>query len=292
MYNGGGADLNVAGSWSAPQAIGTANIDSNAQVVGGPGGIYVAYNTGTPGFGHVVLQKFTGTAWTAPVTLSDVGAGENFALSQDTAGVLHFAWRDSAGAMRYRYGRDATNADFTRAQTLVTSGSFFDPHLAVNAAGNGWLTYHDGSPNHAFAIPVAPGEPPIVPPTPPPPAPIPPFTGPTHTVTTSAGNGISVTLSLPNSCLRSSQAFTTSVGTKIKHKVAHGRHLAVTKVIFSLDGLKRSTVTKKPFRFTGSVTGASRSVHTVSAKVTVRIRRAHHKDQKVTKTVKGKVTIC
>jgi len=179
----------------------------------------------------------------------------------------------------------------------VRSGSFIDPHLAVSAAGNGWLTYHDGSPNHAFAIPVAPGEPPIIPPTPLPlPLPITPippaYTGPTHTVTTSAGNGISVSLNLPNSCLRSNQAFRTSVGTKIKHKVAHGRHLAVTKVIFSFDGIKRATVTKKPFRFTGSVTGASRSVHTISAKVTVRIRRAHHKTVKVTKTVKGKVTIC
>jgi hypothetical protein len=291
---GGTGDLNVEGNWSAPQAIGTANIDSNAQVVGGPGGIYVAYNTGSPGFGHVVLQKFTGTAWGAAVTVSDVGAGENFALAEDSAGVLHFAWRDSAGALRYRYARDATNADFTRAQTLVTSGSFIDPHLAVDAAGNGWLSYHDGSPNHAFAIPVAPGEPPIVPPTPPPtPTPTPPaYTGPTHTVTTSIGTGATITLNLPNSCLRSRQAFRTSVGTKIKHKVAHGRHLAVTKVIFSFDGIKRSTVTKKPFRFTGSVSGASRSVHVISAKVTVRIRRKHHKTVKVTKTIKGRVTIC
>jgi hypothetical protein len=155
-YNGGGADLNSETSWSVPQAIAVANIDSNAQVVGGPGGIYVVYNTGSPGFGHVVLQKFTGSSWGLPVTLTDFPVGSNFALAEDTAGVLHFAWRDSAGALRYRYARDASNTDFTRPQTLVTSGNFFDPHLAVDAAGNGWLSYHDGSPNHGFAIPVAP----------------------------------------------------------------------------------------------------------------------------------------
>jgi len=201
--------------------------------------------------------------------------------------VLHVAWVDTNGVVQYRSGTNSSNTAFTSAQQLlVQQGGVDDPRLAIAPAGNGWLTWDDSSPPHVHALPIVPGfgNGPV-------------FTGPTQTTTTSVpGANMQLAFTLPNGCVGAGQKFTANVGTKAKHRVARGQKgaLAVLKVTFSLDGKPLKKIAHKPFRLVITAPNLpSGGVHTVTAKTTVRVRPGHGKKNKmVTKTLKGKITIC
>jgi hypothetical protein len=59
-----------------------------------------------------------------------------------------------------------------------------------------------------------------------------------------------------------------------------------------LDGVKLKTLKRGPFtlRIT-TLSGATKSVHSVTARVTIRVRHGR-RAKTITKTVKGRVTIC
>lgn len=294
-YNGSGggsvAGLNENANWSAPAIFGVGA--DNVALAGGPAGLYAAYDA--PGSGTVMLVKFTGSGWTAPVAISDSGAVNGwFSLSEDEAGVLHLAWADPNGTLRYRYARDASNTSFTNPQTLATGLGFREPHLAVDAAGNGWVAWQEfngANPPHVFALPVAPGEPPA--PTPPAPPAIPPlYAGPTKTTGVAVGKGLRAVLTTPKSCIAGGQNFQASVGVKRKGSRAHKASYSVPKVSFFLNGKLLFTDKKKPFRATYATTGVAAGTSLlVTAKISVLLKKGH-RHTTVQKTLKARVATC
>lgn len=296
-YSGNGslASLNSSANWSAPAIFGVGA--DNVALAGGPAGLYAAYDA--PGSGVVMLVKFTGSGWSAPIAISDSGAVNGwFSLSQDEAGVLHLAWEDPSDTLRYRYARDASNSSFTNPQTLVTGPpSFREPHLAVDGAGNGWVTWQEFSganPAHVFALPVAPGEPPVPAPTPPaPPAPTPTFyTGPTKATAVNVGKGLQAVLTTPKSCVAGGQNFQAAVGVKRKGSRAHKASYSVPKVSFFLNGKLLLVDKKKPFRATYATTGVAAGASLlVTARISVLLKKGH-RHTTVQKTLKARVATC
>ncbi|MBS1843523.1 MAG: hypothetical protein JST53_03805 [Actinobacteria bacterium] len=292
------AGLDKATEWSAAAPIAPGG--ENVALAGGPGGLFVAYDSPD---GTVMLQKFNGVGWEAPVALTGTGVPNGwFALSEDGAGVLHLAWEDATGALRNRYARDASNTSFTNPQTLATGGGFRDLELGVEPSGLGWVTWQDfnASPFVDEAMPVAPGEPaepaqnPTASPTPtpaPPKARTPPeYKGPSKTTGKSLGNGLEGTLGTPKQCVAGGAYFKARVAVKRKGSRAHKASYSVPKVKFFLGGKLVATDTKKPFEARLGTTGAAAgSTIAVAARISVSLRKGHRHstvEKSLTATVK------
>jgi hypothetical protein len=299
-YAGSGgtvAGLNKSTEWSAPAPIATGS--ESVALAGGPGGLFVAYDAPD---GTVMLQQFNGVGWNAPIALTGAGVPNGwFALSEDSAGVLHLAWEDSAGALRYRYARDSSNTSFTNPQTLAVGGGFRDIELGVEPTGFGWVTWQDfnATPFVNEALPVAPGEPPVPATNPSPsptPQPTPPaaheYTGPTKTTAKSLGKGLEGTLSTPKQCVAGGSYFKARVAVKRKGSHAHKVSYSIPKVKFFLGGKLIATDKKKPFEAQLTTTGvpAGTSV-AVAARISVLLRKGH-RHSTVSKTLTATVKTC
>jgi hypothetical protein len=156
-YQGG--DPNSASSWSAPAALSPApSDDSNAQLAGGPAGIFVARSIATPGDNEkLVVQRFTGTGWSNPVGITTQAAGERFAIAQSPSGRVYVVWKATDGPLLYAVARNRTATKFGKSIKLPTRGEIEYPQIAVNAEGAGWVTWSDDrSPAHVSALPIVP----------------------------------------------------------------------------------------------------------------------------------------
>jgi hypothetical protein len=215
-----------------------------------------------------VLRGFSGTGWTAPLTLSDTGSPNFGDLVEDSTGRLHFAWQDSRGRLRYRYARNTDGAPFTQAQVL---GPANENHaflkLGVNAAGRGWIAWDD-IPG-VRAQPIAPGEP--------------PYNGPTKKTSKDAGPG-AVFMKTPKNCVGPGQLFFVTV--KKEGKVT------IEEATVSVDGKKVKTDSKSPFKVAVPTKGLAHGAHTVKAKVTVHFKKKNGKKKTVEKTLSTGFTIC
>jgi hypothetical protein len=303
-YTGTGgsvAGLNNAAEWSAPAPLAPGG--ENVALAGGPGGLFVAYDSPD---GTVLLQAFNGVGWNPPVALTGAGVRNGwFALSEDSAGVLHFAWQDVDGALRYRYARDASNTSFTNPQTLATGDGFRNLELGVEPSGYGWVTWQDFNlaPYVNEALPIAPGEPPVPavnPSSPPTTAPTPPpppsnpgsYTGPTKTTTKSLGNGLEGNLGTPKQCVKGGSFFTAKVAVKRKGSRAHKLSYSIPQVKFFLGGKLISTDKKKPFETQLTTTGVPAGTSlTVAARISVLLKKGR-RHSTVSKTLKADVKTC
>lgn len=251
----GSSTVNSAASWTTPAAIGPTNADGAARLASGPSGIFVAYSVGGAGNERYVLRKLTGAGWSSAHTLTETGSPRGGDLVEDPAGVLHFAWRDGKGRLRYRYARDATDTAFTQAQTLSGSGqSFAGLRLAVAKSGRGFVAWERGGSIHA--LPVSPGEPPPA-----------PYSGRTRRTTKSVG-GDRLVLTSPAKCVTVPQVFAATVG--VEAKAGGSPHAKVAKVVFTRDGKPVGTDKKKPFRLDVPTFDLRRGTkHSLAAKVSL-----------------------
>jgi hypothetical protein len=160
----GSGDLNSSANWTPEAVVGPTNVDSNTRLAGGPSGIYLSYSVGSPGAQAFVVRRFTGSGFGPAITLSETGSPRFGDLFEDPAGRLHFAWQDSAGSLRYRYGTDSANTVFSRPQTLSaprSDANFAALQLASGSTGHGFVTWNlSSSPGTVKSVPFAPGEPP------------------------------------------------------------------------------------------------------------------------------------
>lgn len=294
-YQGDGAlaNLNDKTKWSAPGLVGEAY--SNVLLASGPSGLYIAYDR--LGDRAVVLRKFVAPAsWTDPVVLGTSDPHSSwFALSENSAGVLHFSW-EQGGNLLYRYGRDASNTAFTNPQTLAGGGDFDEQRIGVNAAGYGWISWKNFANEHAMALPLAPGEPG---PLPPPPAPSgggsstpQSYKGPQSTLERDIGHGLKAALSTPKNCVVGGQRFSAKLAVKRKGSQAHKTSYSVAKVKFLLGRTLVATDRAKPFVVTIPTTGVKAGTTlTVAAKVSVKLHRGN-RHSTVSKTLKAPVRTC
>jgi hypothetical protein len=282
-------------NWSTPVKIGQSTVSSRVQMASGPKGLYVAYLS--PDDGAVEVQHFNGLGFDPPVTISEASVNQ-FAISEDPAGLLHLAYSTSSGN-RYSYAKDASNASFSRPQTLP-AGSPTEMRIATDAAGNGWLSWHDIGNGHDFVLALAPGEPPL---------PAPPAGGgggggggappakkagkaPQNVTFGALGHGLVGELSVPKECVPGGQVFKAKVGVKRKGSQAHKASYTVKKVAFFLGAKKIATDKRKPFEvgFATKGVGAGRSL-TVAAKISVDLHIGH-RHSTVAKTLKTTVRTC
>jgi hypothetical protein len=281
-------------NWSTPVRIGEAAGGSELAMATGPKGLYVAYLS--PGNDTVVAQRFNGLGFDPPVAISEGGV-DDFAISEDSAGLLHLAYNSESGN-HYSYAKDASNTSFSRPQTLPAA-SYENLRIATNAAGNGWLSWRDLGNDHGFVMPLAPGEPPL-----PAPAPVsggggagttPPKKGgkePKVVIFGAIGHGLVGELTVPKECVPGGQVFKAKVAVKRKGSKAHKLSYTVKKVAFFLGKKKISTDKRKPFEvgFATKGVGAGRSL-AVSAKISVDIHAGHRRSV-VSKTLKTTVRTC
>jgi hypothetical protein len=267
----GSGDPNAASSWSSPQTLSPApSLDSNAQLAGGPAGIFVARSIATPGDNErLVVQKFTGSGWTTPAAITNSAAGERFAIDQTPAGIVYVIWRNTSGTLQYASATRTAATRFGAAQTLPTRGDVEFPELAVDATGAGWATWTNAaSPAHAFALPIIPAP---------------------QLTSVRLSDGGSVSLATPRACVAPGAAFAVTLGFQ-RSKRKHAVYVKISRVVFSVSGSLTKTVTHAPYRATLKTRAATRR----GSKVTVRARatiKTHH-SAPPTKLISARVTIC
>jgi hypothetical protein len=156
-YQGG--DPNSSSSWSAPTALSPApSLDSNAQLASGSAGIFVARSIATPGDNEkLVVQRFTGSAWSNPVGITTQSAGERFGIAESPTGRVYVIWKATTGSLLYAVARNKAATRFGKSIRLATRGEVEYPQIAVNAEGAGWATWSDDhSPSHVSALAIIP----------------------------------------------------------------------------------------------------------------------------------------
>jgi hypothetical protein len=156
-YQGG--DPNSSSSWSTPAALSPApSLDSNAQLAGGPAGIFVVRSIATPGDNEkLVVQRFTGSGWSNPVGITTQSEGERFAITESPTGRVYVIWKATTGSLLYAVARNKTATKFGKSIRLATRGEIEYPQIAVNAEGAGWATWSDDhSPSHVSALAIVP----------------------------------------------------------------------------------------------------------------------------------------
>jgi hypothetical protein len=268
----GAGDPNAASSWSSPQTLSPApSLDSNAQLAGGPAGIFVVRSIAEPGDNErLVVQKFRGSGWTSPVAIAKDVDGERFAIDQTPAGIVYVIWTNSSpGALQYAIATSTGATRFGATHTLPTRGDVEFPQIAVDAQGAGWATWTSaGSPDRAFALPI-----------------IPP---PRITTLRLSDSGI-VSLQTPRACLAPGSSFAVALGLKRSKRKA-AEYLAISRVVFSVTGSPVKAVRHRPYRATLTLRASTKpgSTVTVGAKATLKALHGHPR----TKSIRTKVAVC
>lgn len=268
-YSGAG-DPNLASSWSAPQNLAPLpSLDSNAQLVGGFNGIFVARSIALPGDNEaLVVQRFTGSGWTSPVTVAKTAQGPKFGVDETPAGVLYVIWLDGSGKLDYVMSANPLATKFGRVTSLPTGNTTISsPAIAVDAAGTGWATYVNES-SEAYAVPIHP---------------VPKLT------TLTLSDGGKLTLVTPGACLTPGKPFDVSFGFEpSKHRRAV--YLKVSGAVFSATGAPSRTARRAPSRTRLTLRSSTRpgSVVTVGVTATFRLRQGRPRRKRIA----TRVSVC
>jgi hypothetical protein len=267
----GSGDPNAASSWSPAQTLSPApSLDSNAQLAGGPAGIFVARSIATPGDNErLVVQQFTGSGWTNPAAISATAAGTRFAINETPAGIVYVIWKNTSGVLQYAIATSRAAKRFGPAQRLATRGDVEFPQIAVDAEGAGWATWTNASsPAYAFALPIIP---------------------PPRLTTLRLSDGGSVTLATPRACVAPGATFTVSDGfQRSRHK--HPVYIKLSRATFSISGAPGKSTTHAPYRATLTLRASTR----LGSRVTVHTRATITRDhgRATTKSIAAQVTVC
>jgi hypothetical protein len=245
------------------------------------------------------VRKYNGTSFGGPVRLandSNIKLFAGGAIAQSPSGRLEVAWPgyragDDAFVMRLytsTNGGASFGAETDVARVADDYGIDDNAQLAIGDDGSGWLTYSTvgGGLQVADLTPIAPYKPP-------PPGPPPAYSGPYATHTVTVQRGLELAASAPSRCLLRGQRFHVSLASIVKHKLAHGARLSILSASASLDGHRLATLHRRPFVFTiKAPAAASRSRHTITLVVKVRITRKHHRARTVSTTLRLGLSIC
>jgi hypothetical protein len=264
---GGAGDPDAASSWGAPQSLSPLpSLDSNAQLVSGFNGIFVARSVARPGDNEALaVQRFTGSGWTSPVTVTRTALGSRFAIDETPAGVVYVIWRDASGKLDYVLSANASATKFGPVRSLPTGETTVNsPAIAVDAAGAGWATWTDDS-SKVYAVQIHP---------------VPTLT------TLKLSDGGKLTLVTPGGCVTPGKGFDVSIGFEpSKHK--HSVYLRVTHVVFFAAGASSRTTRRAPSRTIlrlRALTHVGSSLN-VGAKATIRLRHGEPRTKSIATTV-------
>jgi hypothetical protein len=269
-YLGAGSP-NSSQSWSPPaEVLPAPSLSSNAQLAGGPSGIFMARGIATAGDNEeLAVQKFTGSGWSSPVALTSKEAGESFAIAESPAGFVYVIWKDSGGSLKYAISKSTAGTSFGAAQTLPTVGNIGFPEIAVDASGAGWATWtNESSPAQIFALPILPAP---------------------NSTRVGLSDGSSVSLGTPRGCVAPGASFKVTLGFKASKR--KGRvYIKPSKVAFSVSGSAVKSVRHAPFRATLTITASTAPGSTVTVRARATLKTHHGKPP--TKSIYAKVGVC
>jgi hypothetical protein len=246
-YKGSG-DPNDTANWTPSTAVGPG---SSTRIASGPSGLFLMYQDGQPGQEHYYVRKYTGSGFGAPVDISGQETGYVNDFFEDPSGRLHAVWRNNPGAVRYTTSTDGTT--WAPVQTQDDEGASGGPYAlqeAEAADGRGWVAFDANAGDGQIRLaPIAPAQ--------------------THAV--SVGTDV-ITLQTPGACVPPG---TVTAVLSVRSKKPKG-HVVVKigKVVFSVDGKARKTVTHAPYRAVIRLTGLKPgSKHRLQARAQIRV---HH----------------
>ena len=272
-HNGAGG-LNDKASWVGPTAIEPGN---EVVMAGGPAGTILQYVRGTPGKNYWAARVFDGTNFGPERRITEVGSpifAENTA--SPFGGGFHTVWIDNRSPNSVNWSRSADGADWTapyEAFADADADNAFNLRIGGAPDGRAFIVWDQNSNTgnaKGMLIP-QPGkeEPPV---------------------DTQTEAQLEVGLVVPFACVAKPAKARLQVTSKTKKKIAKNKRVRITKVVFSLDGLKKVTDKKAAFRNDFKTdTLANGTAHPASAKVTfVPVKGGKSR----TKTLKGTVRIC
>lgn len=298
-YSGTG-DINQADgtTWNAPVGLGYGYYHRFAN---GPSGLFLMSDSDGGPTAPLVVRRFAGGAFGAPVPLPN-GAGEEpqADLAQDPAGRLHAVWPQIDGnGPHLLYAASDDGAAWTTG-TLVAADTGFAGVRAALAADHvgvaAWDTGPAAAPREVHVVGLGP-LPPVAPapPAPPPPAPIvqqpvapKPYAGAFKPVAV-VDRGGTYTFTVPRGCVQPGQRFRVTL--KWKRKKRKGNlYVKLTRSDFYL-GTKRLRIDRKaPFTYTFTVVATQQrgSTITVRARAFIKVRRG----KVPKKSIRARVKVC
>jgi hypothetical protein len=281
-YTGSG-EMNNAANWTAPQVVDANSGDSTVDEVklaSGPGGLFLMYLRGPSLARQYVVRQFTGSGFGPAVGVSDTGDPIFGDLSEDGAGRLHALWVDNGAipnTLRWA-SSTAGGVAWGESQTLHDDGDHVYPEDTIAAApdGQGFAAWEsrEGGPNGSGgelrAIPLEPAastaDPCVLPTC------LPSGGEPTKDL---GDKHTGIEVSVP-SC--GSDEVTASF--VLRHRKSKTK-VKAKKVIFRLDGGPKIVDKKKPYQQTLHLADTTPgSVHTLTVKAKMKIRKKHHKPKK------------
>ncbi|HEX4304880.1 MAG TPA: hypothetical protein VHZ54_02480 [Solirubrobacterales bacterium] len=311
---GGSGPVDGESSW-IPHEEGVSEVGAGSDVgpgseprlAGGPAGLLLTYQhqeEGGPTPGALVVGKYTGTGFGAPVTVGvdpDYDLFRGGAIAQSPTGEIAVVWPWASGALELFTSSDG-GATFSAGNPIASFPSNYYPdgtnaRMTVGADGQGWLTYRDlNGLELADLAPTTTGS--TAGPSPTPaasavttakkPA---TYGGPTKTTSLTVG-GERFTLKVPKACLAPAQPFYVGVGRQKRHGLAKALRgkIKVTEVTFTFEGLKK-ILKKKPYRWLIVPPALAPGKHTVRARVALLVDKKGT-SKRLVKTLTGKVSPC
>jgi hypothetical protein len=273
------ANLALAGfdatNWTASQAIDQQS-ENDAALAGGPGGLVLLYERGTPGQEQYVERKFTGSGWSPATPVSEIGGLRVGDLMQDASGRLHAVWINNETHPRWRTSTDGVGSSGAVSDLRAVPLEPFDfppqPQQPGESgqAGGGGQTGAGGKAGDACQAPNC----------------IPAGGNPSSSV----GNKSFMAEVVIPSCQ------TKQVNARVrieKRKVCGKVVVTVKQVVFRLDCGKRKRDKKPPYTKLFSLTGAKPgSLHTLRAKVSLTVKKGRAKAEKRTLKLSKKFRVC
>lgn len=269
----GAGSINDASTWTS----GVVGAGVEGRLAGGGGGLFLQLTIGTPGNTRLAVRRFDGAAFGAPVEIAGSDSPNEADLFEDAAGRLHSVWRRNAfSPKRLGYATSSNGSAWSEVQDVVTEDDLFDLQAATAADGRGFVVWDQNSGTGQVRA-----------------APLQPVQG-TATKQTSVTVGDTViSLLTPRNCIPPGAATARLAvrARKIKRR-ARGRGrlvVKVSRVVFFVDGRRRLTDRRAPFRATIRLTGlAPGSRHEVRARAHLKVRTGRARSR----SIRSRFTIC
>ncbi len=146
LYHGQSSDGSSWSTFPIPNGTGT----TPALAIGSDGILHLAWQSpdADTGLDEIWHMKFSGGSWSLPENISatpnETSTGPSLAVAPDNT--VHIVWQEALGSNTAIYYSSGQLGDWTQANDVsgtLQSAKF--PALGINAAGNGFLLWDEGS---------------------------------------------------------------------------------------------------------------------------------------------------
>lgn len=283
-----GSDPNDAGSWTAATQLGPAE---DPRLAAGPAGTLLLLGVGQPGSTRLVVRKYDGAGFGAPVTISETGDPIFPDLyAEPQTGTFYATWIDNRTPNQLKFASSKDGVTWSQQHVLITGDepdNAFNLQIAAGPNGKGFVVYDRNGDNGKLAAV--------------------PFDANASSSSGGGSSGVNggagetpvqhvtvggqvITLLAPKRCVKPGTRIRLRVTHRQKVRLSPKRRVKIVYVIFNLDKVKKKDA-KAAFRKDFSTNGfKASSRHKVGAKIKLRPVKGHAKIP--LKTLRGSFRIC